>query len=217
MSFKWAFCPIKNKEGTMRSFLLIPTTGLILLVACKDTRKPTSTNFTAAVNQYLDHHGQACTLIGPQFPVDIPRSQQPTIDAKLSALQHAGLVSEMDTTAAVHGLMDALRGPSPPLQVHHYALTTEGEKYIQQVSGAVTPISSFCYGQKTVDSISHWTTGSQSEAEVIFTYRILNLASWAQRPEVQQSFPDIQATLSGASKTEQVVGLHLTDKGWEVP
>ena len=201
----------------MRSFLLIPTTGLILLVACNDTRKPTSANLTAAVNQYLNHHGQACTLIGPQFPVDIPRSQQSTIEAKLSALQHAGLVSETDTTAVVHGLMDALRGPSPPQQVHHYALTAEGEKYIQQVSGAVTPISSFCYGQKTVDSITHWTIGSQSEAEATYAYRIVNLAAWAQRPEVQQAFPDIQATLSGASRTEQVVGLHLTDRGWEVP
>ena len=201
----------------MRSFLLIPATGFILLVACNDTRKPTSANLTAAVNQYLNHHGQACTLIGPQFPVDIPRSQQSTIDAKLSALQHAGLVSEIDTTAVVHGLMDALRGPSPPQQVHHYALTTEGKRYVQQVSGAVTPTSSFCYGQKTVDSITHWTIGSQSEAEVTYAYRIANLAAWAQRPEVQQAFPDIQATLSGASKMEQIVGLRLTDKGWEVP
>lgn len=201
----------------MRSFLLIPATGFILLIACNDIRKPTSANFTTAVNQYLDHHGQACTLIGPQFPVDIPRSQQSTIDAKLSALQHAGLVSEIDTTAVVHGLMDALRGPSPPQQVHHYTLTAEGQKYVQQVSGAVTPISSFCYGQKTVDSITHWTIGSQSEAEVAYTYRIVNLASWAQRPEVQQAFPDIQASLGGASRTEQIVGLRLTDRGWEVP
>jgi hypothetical protein len=201
----------------MRNFLLIPTTGFILLVACSDSRKPTSANFTAAVNQYLEHHGQACTLIGSQFPVDIPRSQQSSIDAKLSALQHAGLVSEMDTTAVVHGLMDALRGPSPPQQVHHYVLIAEGQKYIQQLSSAVTPISGFCYGQETVDSISHWTIGSQSEAEVSYTYRIVNLAEWAQRPEVQQAFPDIQATLGGASKTEQIVGLRLTDRGCEVP
>ena len=201
----------------MRRFLLIPATGFILLVACNDIRKPTRANFTAAVNQYLDHHGQACTLIGPQFPVDIPRSQQSSIDAKLSALQRAGLMAEMDTTAVVHGLMDAVRGPSPPQRVRHYALTAEGQKYIQQVSGAVTPISSFCYGQKTVDSISHWTIGSQSEAEVAYTCRIVNLASWAQRPEVQQAFPDIRATLSGVSKTEQIVGLRLTNRGWEVP
>ncbi len=47
-------------------------------------------------------------------------------------------------------------------------------------------------------------------------YRVVNLAAWAQRPEVQQAFPDIQSTLIGAAKTEQIVGLQLTDKGWEV-
>jgi hypothetical protein len=49
------------------------------------------------------------------------------------------------------------------------------------------------------------------------TYSIVNLAAWAQRPEIQQVFSDIQATLNGASKVNQVVGLELTSKGWEVP
>lgn len=201
----------------MRTLRLIAVAALVLLSACNDAGKASSTNFTTAINRYLEHHGQACTLIGPEFPVDLPRSQQSDIDGKLSALQHAGLVSEMDTTAVVHGLMGALRGPSPPQPVRHYTLTAEGEKYIQQVSGTVIPTSSFCYGQKTVDAIIHWTTGSQSAAEATYTYRIVNLAAWAQRPEVQQAFPDIQGTLSGASKTEQTIGLQLTDKGWEVP
>jgi len=59
--------------------------------------------------------------------------------------------------------------------------------------------------------------GSPSAAEATYTYRIVNLAAWAQRPEIQQAFPDVQATISGASKAEQVLGLQLTDKGWEVP
>jgi hypothetical protein len=36
-------------------------------------------------------------------------------------------------------------------------------------------------------------------------------------PEAQQAIPDIQATLSGASKTEQLVALHLTDRGMGIP
>jgi hypothetical protein len=61
------------------------------------------------------------------------------------------------------------------------------------------------------------TTGSQSAVGAVYTYRIVNLAAWTQRSEVQQAFPDIQPTLSGVSKTEQIVGLQLTDKGWVVP
>jgi hypothetical protein len=205
------------EDHLTRTLRLISVAALVLFSACNDARKPTNATFTIAINRYLDHHGQTCTLIGPQFPIDIPRSQQSSIGGKFSALQHAGLVSETDTTAVLHGLMDALRGPSPAQPVRHYTLTPEGEKYMQQVSGAVTPTSSFCYGQKTVNSITHWTTGSQSAAEVKYTYRVVNLAAWAQRPEVQQAFPDIQSTLSGAAKAEQIVGLQLTDKGWEVP
>jgi hypothetical protein len=48
-------------------------------------------------------------------------------------------------------------------------------------------------------------------------HRIVNLAAWAQRPEAQRAIPDIQATLSGASKTEQLVALHLTDRGMGIP
>ncbi|MEI9979927.1 MAG: hypothetical protein WDN23_13200 [Edaphobacter sp.] len=201
----------------MRTLRLIAVVALVLFSACNEGGKATSENFTTAINRYLEYHGRVCTVIGPQFPVDIPRSQQSSISGKLSALHHAGLVSETDTTVVVHGLMDALRGPSPPQPVRHYALTAEGEKYIQEVSGAVTSTSSFCYGQKTVDSITHWTMGSQSAAEATYTYRIVNLAAWAQRPDVQQAFPDIQATLSGTTKTEQIIGLQLTDRGWEVP
>jgi hypothetical protein len=204
----------------MRKLLLIPVAGLAIFSACNSTRKPNAANFTAAIDQYLDRHGQVCALVGPQFPVDVPRSRLDDSSgrgAKLTALQRAGLVSETDTTAVVHGLLDSLRGPSPPQPVRHYALTSEGQKYLQLVSGAVIPTSGFCYGQKIVDSITHWTVGSPSAAEVTYTYHIVNLAAWAQRPEIQQAFPDVQATISGASEAKQVVGLQLTDKGWEVP
>jgi hypothetical protein len=47
-------------------------------------------------------------------------------------------------------------------------------------------------------------------------YRIVNFAAWVQRPEAQRAIPDVQATLSEASKNEQLFALHLTDRGWEV-
>lgn len=41
----------------------------------------------------------------------------------------------------------------------------------------------------------------------------IDLAAWAERAEIQQAFPDIHATVTGATKTDQIVGLQLTDKG----
>lgn len=208
----------------MRSLYLVPIAGLLLLAACNGIEKPGDANFRKAINQYLTKHGEACTVIGHQFPIDVPRSEQSGqfgIGLELSVLEQAGLVHATDTTAVVHGMFDPLRGSTPPQPVKRYELTADGKKYFQQIPGTVTPTSGFCYGQKAVDSIVRWaapqTGGSPSAAEARYTYRIVDLAPWAERSDVQRAFPEIPATLNGASKVDQVVGLELTSNGWAVP
>jgi hypothetical protein len=217
--------PIKGAGGqSMRSLFLVPITGLFFLVACNDAKKPSNANFTVAINQYLAKHGETCTPIGRQFPINVPKSKQNDqsgIGPKLTALEQAGLVHASDTTAVVHSLLDPLRGPTPPQPVKRYDLTDEGKKYLRQIPDTFGQTSGFCYGQKSVDSIVKWTepaiAGPHSQADVVYTYKILNLAPWAERPDAQQAFPDIKAVVSGASTTNQKVGLQLTNKGWEVP
>jgi hypothetical protein len=118
-------------------------------------------------------------------------------------------------------MLDPLQGSTPPQPVERYELTAEGKKYFQEIPGLLGQTSAFCYGQKTVDSIVKWTEpvtmGAFSQTEVTYTYRIVNLASWAERPDVQKAFPDIETTVSRVSKTKQVAGLQLTNQGWEVP
>ena len=202
---------------------LIALSSLFVLVACNSVRTPNSTNFTSAINQYLAKHGQACTSIGREFPIDIPASvpqSQCGFGPQLSALQQAGLVSETDTTAVVHGMLDSLRGSAPPQPVRRYQLTAEGQKYFQQVPGTFGQTGGLCYGQKAVDSVFKWTdpvtTGGSSQTEVSYTYKIVNLAAWAERADIQQAFPDISAAVSGASKTNQIAGLQLTNEGWQL-
>jgi len=74
----------------------------------------------------------------------------------------------------------------------------------------------FCYGQKQVDSVLKWT-GSSSQAEVTYTYKIANLAAWAKRSDIQQTFPAITTVLNGASRDSETAGLQLTSGGWQVP
>lgn len=205
----------------------LPSSALIVsmlaLTACNGAKKPSDTNFTVAINAYLSRHGGACTVIGRQFPIDVPRSEQSEqygIGPKLAALEQAGLVHATDTTAVVHGMLDPLRGPTPPQPVKRYELTADGKKYFQQIPGTLGQTIGFCYGQKSVDSIVKWTepvmVGTSSQTEVTYTYRIVDPAGWAEHPEVQQVFSDIRITISGASKTTEVTGLQLTNKGWEV-
>jgi hypothetical protein len=208
----------------MRHFYLVSIAGLLFLAACNDAKKPSETNLTKAIDQYLTKHGEACTVIGRPFPIDVSEPEQRLQSGtaqEMATLEQAGLLQSSSTTAVVHGMLDALRGSTPPQPVKRYELTTEGKKYFQQVPGTFGQTNGLCYGQKTVDAIVKWTepvtAGTSSQTEVTYTYKIVNLAGWAERPDVQRAFPIIQATLAGASKTTEIAGLQLTSKGWEVP
>lgn len=204
----------------MRRFQLVSMAGLLALIACNSTKMPSNANFTKAINEYLSKRGAACTVIGRQFPIDVPQSEQYGIGPKLAALQQVGLVHATETTAVIHGMLDPLRGSTPPQPVKRYELTASGKKYLQQIPGALGQSSEFCYGQKSVNAIVKWTEPSQSGestyAEVTYTYKIVDPAGWATRAEVQQAFSDIKTTVNGVSKTTEVAGLQLTSKGWEV-
>ena len=203
----------------MRCFQLIFIIGLLALTACNSAKKADDANFTKAINVYLTNHGAACTVIGRQFPIDLPQSEQIEhfgIEPKLAALEQAGLVQATETTAVVHGMLDPLRGSTPPQPAKRYELTTDGKKYFQQIPGPLGQASGFCYGQKSVDSIVKWTGPATVGTEVTYTYRIVGLASWAERSDVQQAFPDIGPTVNGVLKTTEVAGLQLTSQGWEV-
>lgn len=208
----------------MQRIYFVSIAGLLVLAACNSAKSPNEANFRKAINEYLNKHGQTCTAIDRQFPVDVPRSEESGrygVGPKLAALEQAGLVHGIDATEVVHSMLDPLRGPTSPRPVRRYEVTVEGRKYFQQIPGTLGQTSGFCYGQKSVDSIVKWTeptmAGTSSQPEITYTYKILDLADWAQRPEIQQVLPDVQQTIGGTSKTPEVVGLQLTNKGWEVP
>ncbi len=208
----------------MRSLYLASIAGLFFLTACNGARKPSAANFTNAINEYLAKQGDAYTVLNCQFPRDVPKREQKEqygIGPKLAALEQAGMLRGSDTTAVVHRMLDALQGPTPPQPVKHYELTVEGGKYFQELSGGFGRTTGLCYGRKQVDSIVKWTEpmtmGAYSQTEVTYTYKIADLAAWAERPEIQHKFSDIQAEIAGQSKADQIAGLRLSNKGWEVP
>lgn len=187
----------------MPRFCLVPIAGVLILTACNSMKQPSATNFTKAINQYLMRHGAACSVIGRQFPIDVPQAEQREqygIRTKLATLEQAGLVHATDTTAVVHGLLDPLRGSIPAQAVTRYELTANGRRYFRQIPSALGQISVFCYGRKSVDSIVKWTepatVGTSSQTEVTYTYKIIDPAGWAQRPDVQQAFSDTRSCFS---------------------
>jgi hypothetical protein len=105
--------------------------------------------------------------------------------------------------------------------VKRYEPTEAGKKYLQQVPEGLGQSADFCYGDKTVDSIVKWTEPvtmeSGSQSEVTYTYKIANLAPWAERSDVQRDFGDVRTTVNGISRSNEIAGLQLTNQGWEVP
>ncbi|WP_035351608.1 hypothetical protein [Edaphobacter aggregans] len=204
----------------MRRFFLISLAGAVFLTACDDVKKPSDGNFRKAINQHLEKHGKACTWLGRPFPVDASEPEQRLqsgTGAQMAVLEAAGLVHSSDTVAATPGIF----GPGAPRRVKRYEPTEGGNKYLKQVPGVLSQSAGFCYGGKTVDSIVKWTEpvtmGVGSQSEVTYTYKIANLAPWAERPDVQREFGDIRTTVSGISKSNEIAGLQLTNQGWEVP
>ena len=204
----------------MRKHLLLSTAALLVLCGCNDVKKSSNGHFTNAIDDYLLKHGDACTSIGRSLPIDVPAAEQRDqygIGPEMATLEEAGLVHSSDAVATTPGIF----GPGPPRAVKRYELTGEGRKYFRQDPGIFGPSGRFCYGRKTVDRIVKWTEpmtmGAYSQTEVTYTYKIGNVANWAERSDVQRLFPDIRATVNGISKTDQVAGLQLTNQGWEVP
>lgn len=197
---------------------------MLALTACNSAKKPSGANFRKAINQYLAKNGESCTGIGREFPVDITESEQrlqSDTAMQMAVLERAGLVRSSNTTAVVHRMLDALHGPTRARPVKRYELTAEGQKYLQKTPGIFGQTVSFCYGEKTIDSIVKWTepatVGGATQTEITYTYKIADLAPWAERPDVQHEFGDVRTTVSGISKSDEIIDLQLTNQGWEVP
>lgn len=128
----------------MRSILKV-SVALLFLAGCKSTTVPNAANFTKALNDYFAQHGEVCTAIGRQFPMDVPVRESDGIGSQLAVLKRAGLVNTTDSTAVVHGILDPLRGPTPPQPVKRYEPTAEGKKYFESMPGTLGATTGFCY------------------------------------------------------------------------
>ena len=159
----------------MRKSILLAVAILVMLAGCSNEKKPNVAHFTKAINQYLAKHGQTCTFFAQTIPIDVPISElkdQGGTAPQMAALEQAGLLRGSNTTAVLHGMIGTL-GPSAPRPVRRYELTDEGRKYFQVKAGVLGQSSSFCYGQKTVDSIVRWTEPASMGPR--------NTCSWSMR------------------------------------
>jgi len=203
----------------MRNSLYIVIGPLLLLSGCKNLSKPNDAEIKSVIDQYLASHGPSCTWLGQPFPVNVTKAQlsrNEGVALQMTTLEKAGLVQSLET---VNRTQNPLGGVTEQ-DVRRYEPASAGKPYLRQVRAVLTESAGFCYGTKSVDSLSELSDSPSPHPDismqVTYTYKIADLAPWARRPDVQNEFGDIRTAVTGISRTAETIGLQLTDKGWKV-
>jgi len=196
--------------------------GTLLLAGCGSKSDANVKDLSDATNAYLAKKGQLCLGISTKWPVDLQDSDQRPGNVKaseMSALEKVGLAHSQNTEAEY----TTLSGRPAKANVLRYELTDEGKKFYREknvvgLGPNKEALGDICFGQQTLDKVSKTEgpikIGDTTGATIYYTYRIDDLADWANNPDIQKVFPGIVGTLNGAGKTTVNQALVLTAQGW---
>jgi DNA-binding PadR family transcriptional regulator len=168
-----------------------------------------------AIEESLMSFNEACISPkalsqGETFPITLiePDTTRPTVAVRqFLTLEDAGLVTS-------NRVVDDRR-----LVKNTFTLTDDGEKSLSTVYQFRGWRSALCYATPEVTRIDTIYAlrqrGPRPLADVKFAYQLVDVADWARRDDIQQSYPDIQDVLDtvGQTQTEQQTVV-LTDTGW---
>jgi DNA-binding PadR family transcriptional regulator len=191
----------------------------MLLVGC-GSRGPDEGELRAAINARLAETPKCIGDIAWRFPVDLRREYHPIHEpehaallARLDALVRLGLLRSSPVTDAAWGR---------PMR---YELTDEGRKAFREFPAgkwdARKPVGAFCYGTPMVDSVVRYTEPAeemgQVQTEVTYTYRLRDVAPWAQDPELRRAAPEIERELGGGRRPGEAHAILVrASDGWRV-
>jgi hypothetical protein len=197
----------------MASLAVIGLISVATLSACGSKSDVNETNFKSAVAQYYEKKGDLC-LGATRWPIVLSESRIRDNDRyvqKVKALEAIGLIKGEETEEVVT--------PTFKRKAVRYTLTDAAKPYIQETIEDEKKFIDLCWGKKRVDKVVKWlgpkVSGNYQEALVIHTYKVIDVANWAKKPEIQAAFPEIKKTLDEAGKNEVGHPVVLTSLGWE--
>jgi len=197
---------------------------LSVLTACNNPAAINGKNFSDAVEQHLQETGDLC-LPFIAWPVDV--------DMQDATARPKNNMPEMMKIMESVGLVQSTEMMLPTQKyVKRYTLTEYARPFLKEkiISGNIPqryPLKAIsnkkkypvlCWGKMALKDIEQWhveTLISENEANVSYTYRIADMASWADDKGMRWAFPSIVTTMRDQDKIHKIQ-LRRTGVAWEV-
>ncbi|MCC2645892.1 MAG: putative secreted protein [Burkholderiales bacterium] len=148
-----------------------------------------------------------------------PTDFGPDSYTKAEALVKAGLLTKTAKTEQASILKETpLKGIS--FVINLYNLTDKGKQTVKKnpLSSPLDPANfNFCYTHPKVDNILNYLerdSAGQKVAEIKYSYKYVDIASWINTAEIKSAFPEIDKTLNNPDKSD-IILLFKTNNGWK--
>jgi DNA-binding transcriptional ArsR family regulator len=191
----------------------------LVLAGC-GSRGPDEGELRAAIDAHLATTPKCIGDVAWRFPAELRSEYNPKLEshhaammARIEVLERAGLVRSA-------GADDGRWGK--PVR---YELTEAGRQAHREFPAgkwdARKPVGAFCYGKPMVDSVVRYTEPAeemgQVQTEVTYTYRLRDVAPWAQDPELSRAAPEIERELGGGRRPGEAHAILVrASDGWRV-
>lgn len=204
----------------MKKIFVLPLIfAAVSLSACGSKTDANAKNFGAAISQYLEQTGLLC-LDTSGFPMIPDGFAKKTEEQQMAVLEKIGLVKGEDAEVERDNLWGHIGKDRKveKIQVRRYHLTDAAKPFVQERKKMMGDMATdLCWGKRVLDKVVKWdapmSMGDYKMTNITYTYKIANLAEWANNPEVQEAFPRIKKILD--EDKESALNVHLTSEGWE--
>ena len=200
---------------------IVGVIAALSLTACGDKTDVNEGNFKAALDQYFEKSGDLCLgILG--FPQEVnTKHTEGDSHLQLASLEKAGLLKSEDVIVSP-AWSNKVKDPGK-----RYTPTEAAQPYLRETAYGDGKKTDLCWGKMRVEKITKWNAPEFNRTRVYFTYKIDDLADWAQNKEIQEllasgfdvghfggRFP-MKSTIEEAVVKEDFRALHLTNLGWE--
>ncbi|SAK65494.1 hypothetical protein AWB75_03028 [Caballeronia catudaia] len=212
----------------MRTSLLIAAVSATLLVAaCGKKNDASESSLGDAISADMKtNRGLLClnrSGRGPYaFPSvygnrDLNEYSSAALREQLAALEKSGLIARATTTPANANTNAKQNGIA-------YSLTGEGQKYAVETARTPGDPSAtndprawmLCYAHVKLGKVVAWTEPDPTahRSDVTYTYKLENVAPWADDRDIKRAFPEVTAADREAGEAKLHLILEQREDGW---